>query len=93
MASQGGGIHASALALHPAHQSVIILVALSAVKQQMFQQVRQPREARRFVVAAGGDPRQGSRAIRLRLMDQGGLQAARQSDGAGRHRHYRSRVW
>ena len=28
--------------------------------------------------------RQGSRAIRLRLMDQGGLQAARQSDGAGR---------
>jgi hypothetical protein len=80
------------LALHPAHQPVIIAVALTAVKQQVFQQVRQTGEARRFVVAAGGDPRQGRRAIGLRLMDQGGLQAARQSDGAGRQRHYRSRV-
>ena len=92
MAGQGGGIHASALALHPAHQPVIIPVALTAVKQQMLQQVRQTGKARWFVVAAGGDPRQGRGAIGMRLMDQGGLQAARQHDGACRQRHYRSRV-
>ncbi|VTO23755.1 Uncharacterised protein [Klebsiella variicola] len=92
VAGPGGGIHISCLALHPAHQPFIIAVALTAVKQQVFQQVRQTGEARRFVVAAGGNPHQGRRAIGLRLMNQGSLQAARQSDSAGRQRHYSSRV-
>jgi hypothetical protein len=47
----------SALALHPAHQPVIIPVALTAVKQQMLQQVRQTgnrHSAFFFEVAADG---------------------------------------
>ncbi len=69
-AAERGGVQPSAACGQPGHQPLVILKSLAAGKQQVLQQMGQPRPRVRFMMAAHLHLQQRGGACGLRIVDQ-----------------------
>ncbi|MNN46757.1 hypothetical protein D3C81_1611520 [compost metagenome] len=89
-------MHLATVALHVGHQPFVRRKTLSAEKQQMLEEMRQPRPRQWHVMTTGSHPQGSGTALEAWHMTQGHAQAVGQGFGVGagvsrrRHGHFQN---